>query len=353
MIALKHKIVAGALEANSGDAFLFVSDVNRYWLTGFESSAGYVVSTKSKIYLFLDKRYYQKAVDEISNSKVEVIVFDGGKSQICNFLKNLNAETVLVEKEYFLFDDYMELSDSIKTIISYPSDFLRLQKTEKEIEYTQKACDIVCETMNWIESQLKPGLSEKEIAVMVSCHMLQLGASKNSFDPIVASGPNGAYPHHKPTDRVIQNDEFVTIDMGCIYKGYCSDLTRTYPIGTPDAILIKAYQTVFKSNQLGIQKASYNLTGQQLDKICRDVISSTEFKDYFVHGTGHGVGINVHETPYVSPVFNKLIQSNSIITIEPGIYIPGLGGIRIEDMVLVCKERENVLMTQKAKVFVF
>ena len=353
MIALKHKIVVNALEANSGDAFLFVSDVNRYWLTGFESSAGYVISTKSKVYLFLDKRYYQKAVDEIFDSKVEILVLSGGKPQVCSFLKNLQVDTVLVEKEYFSFDDYMEISDSIKTIINYPSDFLRLKKTEKEIEYVQKACDIVCETMNWIEEQLRPGLSEKEIALMVTCHMLELGASKNSFDPIVASGPNGAYPHHKPTDRIIQDNEFVTIDMGCIYKGYCSDLTRTYPVGTPNATLIKAYQTVFKSNQLGIQKASYDLTGKELDKICRDIISETEFKDYFVHGTGHGVGINVHETPYVSPAFDKLIQGNSIITIEPGIYIPGLGGIRIEDMVLVRKDKENHLMTQKAKVFVF
>lgn len=350
-MSFKSDLIKRVLSINNADAFLIVSDTNRFWLAEFESSFGFVLATQSKIYLLLDKRYYQKAIDTISNEDIEIICFSS-KNQIIELLKSNNVNKLLVEKEYFLFDDYLFLKDSIKSIVSFPSDMLRIQKTELEIEYLQKACDIVCETMNWIQTQQLIGKTEIEVANMFTSHMLELGATKNSFDPIVASGKNGAYPHHKPTNKKIENNEFLTIDAGCIYKGYCSDLTRTFPIGTPDERLIRAYKTVYESNTKGILEAKYKMLGQDVDKICRDVISNTEFKDYFVHSTGHGVGINVHELPNTSPSYAKPLEQNSVCTIEPGIYIPNLGGIRIEDMVLVKKDK-TICMTNLAKKWVF
>lgn len=350
-MSFKIDVIKYALEVNNADAFLLVSDTNRYWLTEFESSFGFVLATKNSIHLLLDKRYYQKAVDTIADQNINVICYTS-KNQLIDLIKQHNVNVLMVEKEYFTFDDYLFFRHSILDIISFPSDVLRIQKTEKEIEYIQKACDIVCEAMNWIQNQDLIGKTEIEVANMMTCHMLHLGATKNSFDPIVASGTNGAYPHHKPTKKIILNDEFITIDAGCIYKGYCSDLTRTFPLGTPNEKLIEAYKTVFKSNAAGLENAKYKVLGKDVDAICRNIIDETEFKDYFVHSTGHGVGINVHELPNTSPAYDKPLEENSICTIEPGIYIPNLGGIRIEDMVLVKKD-SNRCMTSLAKKWVF
>lgn len=350
-MSFKTNVLKHTLNINNADAFLIVSDTNRYWLAEFESSFGFILATKNAINLFLDKRYYQKAVDTINDKSINIVCYTS-KQQIKDLIVENNIKKLMVEKEYFAFDDYLYYKDVIESIISFPSDVLRIQKTPQEIEYTQKACDIVCEMMNWIQNQNLIGKTEIEVANMVTTKMLQLGATKNSFDPIVASGTNGAYPHHKPTKKLIANDEFVTVDAGCIFKGYCSDLTRTFPIGMPNHRLIKAYQIVFKSNWAGIKAAQYKMIGKDVDKVCRDIISETEFKDYFVHSTGHGVGINVHELPNTSPMYENPLEENSICTIEPGIYVPNLGGIRIEDMVLVKKD-SNFCMTQLAKKWIF
>lgn len=350
-MSFKTDLIKYTLEVNKADAFFIVSDTNRFWLSEFMSSAGYIVATKKLVYLFLDKRYYQKAMDTITDADIKIVCFTS-KSQILDCLKENNVETLMVEKEYFSFDDYLFVKNNIKNIINFTSDVLRIQKTEFEIYNTQKAVDITCETLNWIQEQNLIGLTEIEVANMVSCHMLELGASKNSFDPIVASGKNGAYPHHQPTNKVIENDEFVTIDVGCIYKGYCSDVTRTFPIGLPPEELIAAYKAVYHANSLGIQKAAYKMVGQEVDKLCRDTVTSYGYGQFFVHGTGHGVGINIHELPNVSPSYTGKLEHNSIVTIEPGIYIPNLGGIRIEDMVLV-KSDSTIWMTEKGKRWVF
>ncbi len=346
----KTDLMKHVLEINNADAFLMVSDTNRYWLSEFESSFGFVLATKNVVYLILDKRYYQKALDTNENKAITIQCFTS-MNMLINLIKKLNIKKLMVEKEYFTFNDYLFFKDSVDSFVNFPSDMLRIQKTEKEIEYTQKACDIVCNAMNWIQQQELIGKTEIEVGNMMTTKMLELGATKNSFDPIVASGMNGAYPHHKPTQKIITNDEFVTIDSGCIYKGYCSDLTRTFPLGTPNERLIRAYDTVYQSNYQGILQAKYKMLGQDVDKICRDIISDTEFKDYFVHSTGHGVGINVHELPNTSPTYDKPLEENSICTIEPGIYIPNLGGIRIEDMILVKKDN-TICMTDLAKKWV-
>lgn len=348
----KNDIVKKVIELNNADAFLFMSDINRFWYTEFNSSYGFVVCTNTLTYLFLDKRYYQKAVDTIKDDNI-VIINLISSDQVLDLLKELKVKTLLVEKENFLLSDYEYYKNSVDKILMYPCQNLRIQKTNNEIAYIQKACDIVCEAMNWIQTIISPGMTEIEVANLVSSYMLDLGADKNSFDPIVASGPNGAYPHHKPTNRKIEDNEFVTIDMGCIYKGYCSDLTRTFPIGNPDQRLIEAYKVVYESNTKGILEAKHKMIGKDLDNICREVINATEFKDYFVHGTGHGVGIEVHELPNVNKNYDKPLEHNSIITIEPGIYIPNLGGIRIEDMVLIKNNNEHIVMTEKAKKYKF
>lgn len=189
-------------------------------------------------------------------------------------------------------------------------------------------------------------MTEIEVANLSYQKMNEFGATKQSFDTIVASGINGSFPHHKPTNKKIEAGELVTIDMGCVYKGYCSDITRTFPVGceVKDETLKKAYDVVLAANKAGIAAVKAGTTGAAVDKVTRDIISNSEFKDYFVHSTGHGVGIDVHELPNVSPLYHGKLVNNAVVTVEPGIYIPNVGGIRIEDMVLV-HDDEPIILT--------
>lgn len=342
---MKLKLINKLLEDSSYDAVLFVSDQNRYWVSGFESSAGYVIVTKDTINLFVDGRYYQKALSSITNKDVSVQKFLGFAT-VREFLKNNNIKKVLVEADYIKYDELKLLSSSVDQITGFDSKKLRIIKEDEEILSIAKAANIAVKTLSWLELNIKPGMTEIEVANLSYQKMCEFGASKQSFDTIVASGVNGGYPHHHPTNKKLVAGEFVTIDMGCIYNGYCSDITRTFVVGggeIENETLKRAYEVVKQANEAGIKAVKNGATGSEVDKVCRDIISATEFKDYFVHSTGHGVGIDVHELPNVSPSYKGKLLNNSVVTIEPGIYIPNVGGIRIEDMVLVHDDEPIVL----------
>lgn len=348
---LQERKIFDALKDKGADAFLFTSEINRFWISKFQSSFGYLICFSNSMDLYLDGRYFENAKIQIDIPNINIYLFKSVNS-ILEDLKNKNIKNILVEEEFFLLSEYNNMKPFFDSIIPYSTKILRIQKDIDEIDNLKMASKIVCETMEWIQKEIKIGMTEKEIAALVTYRMMQMGASKNSFDPIVASGINGSYPHHKPTNKKIENNEFITIDMGCIYNGYCSDLTRTFPIGIPHPKLIDAYNVVLRANSEGIKKSVSNIKGNDLDKICRDIISQTEFSEFFVHSTGHGVGIEVHEFPNVSKLYSGLILNNSIITIEPGIYIPGLGGIRIEDMVLI-NDNSPIVLTDLASKFKF
>lgn len=351
MSSLQQNKILDALKHANADAFIFISEINRFWITKFQSSFGYLICLPNSMDLYLDGRYFENARMHINIPNINIHLFKSVNS-ILEDLKNKNVKNILVEEEFFLLSEYNNMKLYFDKIIPYPTKILRIQKDIDEIANLKMASKIVCETMEWIQKEISIGMTEKEIASLVTYKMMQMGATKNSFDPIVASGINGSFPHHKPTDKKIEDNEFITIDMGCIYNGYCSDLTRTFPIGVPNPKLIEAYNVVLKANIEGIKNSVSNIRGDKLDKICRDIISQTKFSDFFVHSTGHGVGIEVHEFPNVSKLYSGLILNNSIITIEPGIYIPGLGGIRIEDMVLI-NDRSPIVLTDLATKFKF
>ena len=171
----------------------------------------------------------------------------------------------------------------------------------------------------------------------------ELVAESPSFDTIVASGINGSKPHHSPTDKLISDNEAITIDMGAKYKGYCSDLTRTIFIGDPDEKFKKIYTTVLKAQLISMETAKPDMTGEEIDKIARDIITSEGYGEYFGHSLGHGVGIEIHENPGVGPNSKNNIKPGMVYTIEPGIYIENWGGIRIEDMVIMTENGNNLL----------
>jgi Xaa-Pro aminopeptidase len=201
--------------------------------------------------------------------------------------------------------------------------------------------------MEAVVAELRPGMTEREIAWRLEVEMRQRGADALSFPIIVASGPNGAMPHHRPADRAVQAGETITIDMGCVVGGYCSDLTRTVVIGEPDPKFWEVYDLVLRAQQTCEDKLKAGMTGNAGDALARDVIAAAGHKEHFGHGTGHGVGLAIHEDPRLTytSAGEAVVEEGAVVTVEPGVYVPGWGGVRIEDMVVVGKDRCHVLTT--------
>ena len=212
-----------------------------------------------------------------------------------------------------------------------------------ELKIIEETISISDNAFNSVSKKISEGMTEKEIAWEIEKKMRDLGAESLSFDTIVASGLNGSKPHHSPTDKKVKLNEAITIDMGAKYKGYCSDLTRTIFIGNPDDKFKKIYNVVLRSQLIAMETAREEMTGEEIDKISRDIISKENFGEYFGHSLGHGVGLEIHENPGVGPNSKNRIMAGMIYTIEPGIYIDGWGGIRIEDMVLMTDNGNKLL----------
>lgn len=333
------------------DALIIKSDSNRLWATGFQSSFGIVIINDNSINLFLDDRYIEKAKDTIIDSKINIFLYKNFDS-ILNFCKQNKISSILLEGDYINYNEYNFYKKNFSNITCIQSKNLRIEKSENEIQKIKKSADIAVKTIEWIRGKIKPNkYSEREISALIIFKMITLGATKPSFDPIVASGINGAYPHHIPSDKIIAKGEYVTIDIGCVYEGYCSDITRTFLIGKKpnNAELKKVYSIVLKANQAAINAVSSCKTGKEIDNICQKVISDAGYSNYFNHATGHGIGIEVHEYPIISKTSDNILNENSIFTIEPGIYLPGIGGVRIEDMILLTKNKKDVIvLTDKA-----
>lgn len=206
-----------------------------------------------------------------------------------------------------------------------------------------KACSITDDAYTYLLSIAKAGVSEKELAVALERKMVDLGASKKSFETILLSGANGSLPHGKPSDKKLQNGELVTVDFGCYFEKYASDMTRTFAVGDIDEKLSEIYNVVLEAQKRGIKAVKAGVSGYDVDKVCRDYITEAGYGEYFGHGTGHGLGIDVHEDISVSPKSKHILEVGNVITIEPGIYISGIGGVRIEDDVVVTENGCEVL----------
>ena len=212
---------------------------------------------------------------------------------------------------------------------------LRMVKDEEELEAMVAAQRIAERALEDILEEIRPGVTEKEIAARLQYLMLHYGASDMSFDPIVVSGPNGSLPHGVPSEKTIQQGEFVTMDFGCVYHGYCSDMTRTVAVGFATEEMQTVYQTVLSAQEAGIAAARAGLTGREVDGAARAVISAAGYGAYVGHSFGHGVGVEILEAPNASPMNEKPLPAGAVISAEPGIYLPGRLGVRIEDVILL------------------
>ena len=332
------------------DGLLVTQADNRRYLSGFTGSNGVLIITQDKQVLATDSRYYEQMRQQCHGWDLAEVGYDFA-AKMLELLRGLElgARRVGFEAEHI----------SVSTLYSWERALLgrlvlvnteglvgavRMQKEEAEIAAIKKAVAVADAALAHLSGWMQPGMTELQVAWELESFMRTHGASALSFESIVASGPNSAKPHARPSERVIQAGEPITLDLGCVVEGYCSDVTRTVCLGEPaDEKYLTIWQTVLQAMETAKQGAKAAMTGVAVDKLARDVIEQAGYKDYFGHGLGHGVGLNVHEGPRFSFTYPEEVPSGAVMTVEPGIYIPDWGGVRLEDMVVVRADGLEVL----------
>lgn len=321
-------------------AALITSPVSRQYATGFKSSAGIVFVTQQQSYFLIDNRYYEKAKEQAEG--VEVMLLTDMRKQLYSVIEKHGIKVISIESKSVTvseLEDYMKL---FTTLTVDPSGWLsstlekmRIIKSQEEIQKIEAAQRIAEAAFQKLITAIRPGMTEKQVASVLDFYMMDLGADGISFDTIAASGINSACPHSVPTDKPIQNGEFLTLDFGAVVDGYHSDMTRTVVIGKPDEEMAKVYNAVWGAQSDAIKAVHADVTGKLVDSVARSTLDAWGYEKYFTHGLGHGVGLEIHEAPTVSAKSPFTLHEGMVITIEPGIYLPHKYGVRIEDMVVV------------------
>ncbi|APJ38389.1 aminopeptidase P family protein [Mycoplasmopsis pullorum] len=327
------------------DAIVSEAPQTRLWYAGVQTSDGFIVIEPNEATLFVDSRYIEYAQKEAKN--VNIVLLKG--TAMKDWFEQKKFKSVAFESNYLV----KATQDRLVSLIQ-PQEIkwingqeLRIVKDEHEIELMkeviQKSLAAYDELMTWV----KPGMTEKEVAAYLNYLLKKHGCDKEGFDEIIAAGANSAEPHHHPTDKVLEEGHLLKVDFGGLYKGYTADITRTSILGGEDKAkdpkMVEILNIVKEAAAAGRAAVKPGMTGKEIDQICRDYIAAKGYGDYFLHSTGHGLGIDVHELPNVSVYSTTPFEPGMIITVEPGIYIEGLGGARIEDDVLVTEDGHLVL----------
>ncbi|MGL4589580.1 MAG: M24 family metallopeptidase [Mycoplasmatales bacterium] len=329
------------------DAFYITDNFNKRYITNFSGSTSHVVVFKDEKFLITDGRYQTQVKQELYPD-INVIIKETTETYTDALYKLLDSKQVkklAVEAEYLSYAEALSLSEKFELVATNGS-FLntRMVKNTDEIAKIKAAIKVTDETFIYIQSKLQEGITELEIKALLEAKQIELGASKASFDSIVAFGENSAKPHARPSKRKLVNGDIVTLDFGCYVDGYCSDMTRTFFVGTPrDEELVKIHQIVKTACELQSKAVKPGVRCDEIDKIGRDYITEHGYGELFMHGTGHGIGLDVHELPVVSQLSQTVLEPGMVLTIEPGIYKAGLGGCRIENDILVTEDGFEVL----------
>lgn len=334
------------------DCALVYKDANRNYLTGFTGDESYLLVMKEKSYFITDSRYTEQAESQVKGC--DVLQYAGS---IYDFIGKLvvdnNVNSVGIEEDYVTCRDYEAFKSKFggAKVAALLGTIERQRdiKDDDEISLISKAEAIGDKAFEHILSFIKPGMRERDVAVELEYFMKKSGAQGLSFETIVASGKRSSLPHGAPTDKVIEKGDFVTMDYGCIYNEYCSDMTRTIVVGKANEKQKEIYNIVLEANQEVINKVKAGMSCFDGDKLARDVIKKHGYGEMFGHSTGHGVGREIHERPFMSPrTKNETLKSNMIVSDEPGIYVPDFGGVRIEDL-LVIKDNGCEVLSKSPK----
>ena len=324
------------------DALLVTKLANVRYLTGFTGSAGMLLVTADDALFVTDGRYIEQSKEQLGaagvGAQIEIGITMAAQRQL---LAAVVAPAVRLglEDHSVTWADQREFASTFEGVTLVPAGLLveelRRVKDAGEIDRVRTACAIADDAFQSLLPRLADGITEQQFALALEFAMRERGASGNSFDPIIASGPNGAKPHARPTDRHVARRELVVCDFGCIVDGYCSDMTRTVSVGDPGADARHLYDVVLESQQAGRALVAANVACADVDRASRDVIAAAGWGDAFTHSTGHGVGLEIHEAPRVASTARDTLLVGDVVTVEPGVYLPGVGGVRIEDTVVV------------------
>jgi Xaa-Pro aminopeptidase len=332
------------------DGVLITQPENRRYLSGFTGSAGVLVITSEQQAIATDFRYYEQVRAQCPEWEL-VQVFRDFETQMLNVLRDLGLGGLSVgfEAGHVSVDQLHRWEQALRAHVRLTSttqmvEGMRMSKDQGELQAMKRAVSLADEALAHVYGWMQPGMTERQVAWELESTMRMRDATGVSFEVIVASGPNGALPHRRPTDRVIQTGEPVVMDLGCVVDGYCSDVTRTVCLGEPnDDEYLKIWNLVLQAQERAEAGLKAGIAGVDGDKLARDVIIQAGYGDFFGHGLGHGVGLDIHEMPRLSLTYSGLIPSRAVVTVEPGIYVSEWGGVRIEDMVLVEENGVEVL----------
>lgn len=324
---------------NSHEAILIYSPENRRYFTDFPSSDGYLLVTKNDAVLFMDSRYIE-AAQKTASCRAQLVT--KASIEIKDYLKEKSILKAYTERERLT----VSMADFFKTAflpcrvtpskrLENKINELRMVKTTEEVEAIKQAQKIAEDAFEHILTFIKPGVTEKDIALELDFYMLSHGAEALSFETIAVAGKKTSMPHGVPDSNMVKSGDFVTMDFGAVYKGYHSDMTRTVAVGDASPEQREIYNIVLSAQKASLESLKKGVCCRDADAAARDIIKSAGYGDCFGHGTGHGVGVEIHELPNLSPRSDAVLDAGNIVTVEPGIYIPDKFGVRIEDMALI------------------
>lgn len=335
-------------ELEKGSALLVASVPNRFYLTGFETSDGYVLITPENAYFLIDFRYFEKAKEIVKSCEVRLST--AAFKEIAGLCKENAVSTLYVESEYLSLKLYNSLKEAVApTLVSDSGRFdtlireMRSIKSKKELSLIKEAQKLTDDTFSYILERIEAGRTERDVMLDMEFYMRRMGSEGVSFDFIVVSGKNSSLPHGVPTDKRIEKGDFLTMDFGAVVGGYHSDMTRTVAVGEISDEQKKVYETVLKAQLAAIDAAKPGVSCKAVDKVARDIIYSAGYEGCFGHGLGHSVGVEIHEWPNFNTRCEAVFKPGTIMTVEPGIYLENKFGVRIEDMIYGCEDGCEVI----------
>ena len=343
--------ITAQLPEHGLDAMLVTSAPGERYAVGFEGE-GWVLVSRDGARYSTDGRYIEAARQQVTGA--EIVLTERGQSHLAlarEEIRRRGLKRVGFESGRVSADELGRWKDSLPCELVAAQgllDGLRAAKDEEELARMRQAQRITDEAFREILNFIRPGLTEQEVAARLVYELLRRGGRRVSFDPIVAAGANGSMPHAVPGETVIQPGMFVTMDFGCVYEGYCSDMTRTVAVGQPTDEMERVYHTVLEAQRAGIAAARAGVTGSEVDRAARQAIQQAGYGSFFSHSFGHSLGLEIHESPNASPSEQTVFPAGAVISAEPGIYLPGHFGVRIED-VLVLREGGCEDITQAPK----
>jgi Xaa-Pro aminopeptidase len=335
-----------ALDGAGSDALLVTNLTNIRYLTGFTGSAGLLLVTPGRALLVTDGRYKFQSEEQLAAAGVEAAIEIGPteaqRQALAGAVRGiarlgLEAASVSWARQRTFASEWFPETQLVATVGVVEA--LRRFKDPGELELMARAADVADQALAEVKPLLRQGPTEAEFGLALDTEMRRRGATGPSFETIVASGPNGAKPHARPGDRRIEPGELVVLDFGALVAGYCSDMTRTVCVGEPRSpVLSQMVDVVAEAQRQGVARVRPGATGVEVDRACREVIADAGWASAFLHGTGHGVGLDIHEAPWVGPTSSDTLQAGHVVTVEPGVYLPEHGGVRIEDTVVVTED---------------